>query len=198
MDYARDRAVRWELDMLTTLFWGGATFILYTYVGYPLALWVWRRVARPRPPRQEAAEPFVSIIVTVRNEEANVGRKLADLLAMDYPADRFEVLVASDASTDGTHAIVAACKDARVRLAAYPERVGKVEAINRTVPLARGEFLIFMDARQRVDPGAVRALMADFADPQVGMVGGELVLVDEEGRPSTESTGLYWRYEAWL
>ena len=67
--------------MLTILFWGGATFILYTYVGYPLALWIWRRVARPRPPRQAAAEPFVSIIVTVRNEEANIGRKLADLLA---------------------------------------------------------------------------------------------------------------------
>jgi hypothetical protein len=76
--------------------------------------------------------------------------------------------------------------------------VGKTEAINRTVPLAAGELLVFMDARQRVDPGALRALVTAFADPEVGMVGGELVLVDEDGKPSGEGTGLYWRYETWL
>src|SRR5262249_39415013 len=155
--------------------------ILYTYVGYPLALWVWRRAARPRPPSAEPRTPSVSILVTVRNEEAHIARKLEDLLALDYPADRMEVLVVSDASTDATHAIVRARLQAgshrRLRLFVYPERLGKTEAINRTVPFATGDILVLMDARQRVDPAALRALVANFADPEVGMVGGELVLV---------------------
>lgn len=184
--------------MAQAIFWASAAFIFYTYVGYPLLLWAWRLVARPRPPRREAATPFVSIILTVRNEEANIRRKLADLLSLDYPADRFEVLVASDASTDRTHEYVQQYKDTRVRLVVYRERLGKVEAINRTVPLAAGELLVFMDARQRVDEAALRALTAAFADPEIGVVGGEMVLTDEDGKPSSESTGLYWRYEAWL
>jgi poly-beta-1,6-N-acetyl-D-glucosamine synthase len=184
--------------MLQLIFWGGAVFILYTYVGYPLILWAWRRRSCPQPPPQAEATPFVSILVTVRNEEANIGRKVAELLSIDYPPDRFEVLVASDASSDGTHEIVEACADPRVQLVSHRERIGKVEAINRTVPLARGEFLVFMDARQQVPPGTVRALLRNFADPEVGMVGGELALLDETGQPSAEGAGLYWRYEAWL
>src|SRR5438132_1191920 len=108
-----------------TVFWFSTAFILYTYAGYPLAVWLWRRLARPRPPARHDATPFVSILVTVRNEEANIRRKLADLLAIDYPADRFEILVASDASTDGTHLLVEQCSDPRVHLVVYPERVGK-------------------------------------------------------------------------
>ena len=121
--------------------------------GLPVGVMGRRRVARPRP---AAAGSGGAVRLHYRHCPERGGEhraEVADLLAMDYPADRFEVLVASDASTDATHAIVAACEDPRVRLTAYLERVGKVEAINRTVPLARGEFLVFMDARQRVDPG---------------------------------------------
>src|SRR5205085_8913560 len=128
--------------------------------------------------------PFVSILVTVRNEAGPIRRKIQDLLAIDYPAERFEVLIASDASTDGTQAIVREFADPRVRLLDYAQRIGKAEAINRTVPLTRGEVLLFMDARQRVDVDAVRALVRIFADPEVGMVGGELVLLDDRGQPS--------------
>jgi cellulose synthase/poly-beta-1,6-N-acetylglucosamine synthase-like glycosyltransferase len=184
--------------MLQLIFWCGAVFILYTYAGYPLLLWAWSRRSRPQPPRSEEATPFVSIIVTVRNEEANIGRKVAELLRIDYAADRFEILVASDASSDGTHEIVEAFTDPRVQLVSHRQRIGKVEAINRTVPLARGEILVFMDARQQVPRGTVRALLRRFGDPEVGMVGGELALLDEEGQPSAEGAGLYWRYEAWL
>jgi cellulose synthase/poly-beta-1,6-N-acetylglucosamine synthase-like glycosyltransferase len=184
--------------MIDALFWASTAFIVYTYAGYPLLLWAWRRLSPPRPPRCEAATPFLSIVLTVRNEEAAIRRKLADLLSVDYPSDRFEILVASDASTDRTHDYVRQYTDARVRLVVHEERLGKTEAINRTVPLAAGDLLVFMDARQRVDAGALRALVAPFADPQVGMVGGELGLVGDDGKPSGESTGLYWRYEAWL
>jgi poly-beta-1,6-N-acetyl-D-glucosamine synthase len=180
------------------IFWGSLAFIAYTYVGYPAFLWAWRRLSRPQPPAQDGATPFVSVIVTVRNEEANIGRKLQDLLALDYPKERLEVIVASDASTDDTHAIVLKHADGRVRLFEYPERVGKAEAINRTVPHARGEVLLFMDARQRIEPDVVRRLVANFADPEVGMVGGELVLLNEAGEVNSESTGLYWKYEAWV
>src|SRR5207302_8548916 len=87
------------------IFWCSALFILYTYAGYPLLLWIWRRLARPRLPIQGSETPYVSILVTVRNEAGQIRQKIEDLLAIDYPADRFEILVASDASTDGTQAI---------------------------------------------------------------------------------------------
>src|SRR5262245_4794600 len=106
---------RERLAMSQIIFWVSAVFILYTYVGYPAALWLWRRLARPRPPQRGAETPCVSIVVTVRNEAANIRQKIEDLLALDYPADRLEILVASDASTDATHAIVASFTDARVR-----------------------------------------------------------------------------------
>lgn len=184
--------------METIIFWLAISFVVYTYVGYPAVLWLWRRAARPNAPARLETTPMVSIIVTVRNEVASVRRKIEDLLASDYPADRIEIWVASDASTDGTNEVVNAWDDPRVRLAAYEDRIGKTEAINRTVPMTRGKFLVFMDARQRVDPFALRALIAPFADPEVGMVGGEMVLLNEAEEASSESTGLYWRYETWL
>lgn len=184
--------------MIQTIFWCSALFIFYTYAGYPLLLWAWRRLARPAAPRRGTDMPAVSILVTVRNEAAHIEQKIQDLLAIDYPSESFEILIASDASTDGTQAIVRDFNAPRVRLIDYAQRIGKAEAINRTVPLARGEVLVLMDARQRVDPGAVAALVGNFADPEVGMVGGELVLLDDQGQPSSESTGLYWRYETWV
>src|SRR5262249_17999123 len=187
-----------QLPMEPLVFWSSVGFILYTYAGYPLILWIWRRLARPQLPVQGSETPFVSIVVTARNEAGHIQQKIRDLLAIDYPADRFEILIASDASTDVTNVMVQAFSDPRVRLVPFARRVGKAEAINGAVPETRGEVLLFMDARQRVDPGVVRALVANFADPEVGMVGGELVLCDASGATSSESTGLYWRYETAL
>src|SRR5262245_10856691 len=143
------------------LFWLSAVFVLYTYAGYPLCLVVLRAFRRRRPAvSRGAVTPFLSVILTVRNEAAHVGAKLENLLALDYPADCMEVLVANDGSTDATAAIVGGFADPRVRLIEYEGGLGKSECVNRTVPLARGPVLLLMDVRQAVHPQAFRALAA--------------------------------------
>src|SRR5438270_86102 len=122
----------------TGLFWGCVAFIAYTYAGYPLLLLALRALRRRALPGPGEATPFVSIVLTVRNEEANVGTKLANLLSLDYPAELMEIWVASDGSTDRTNAIVGSFGDPRVRLIEYEGGIGKAEAVNRTVPLTRG------------------------------------------------------------
>src|SRR3954453_74251 len=113
--------------MTQLIFWSSVLFILYTYAGYPLLLCVWRRLARPRPRLEGSDTPFVSILVTVRNEAGHIRAKIQDLLAIDYPAECFEVLVASDASTDGTQAIVREFAHRPVRLLDYAQPIGKTE-----------------------------------------------------------------------
>jgi cellulose synthase/poly-beta-1,6-N-acetylglucosamine synthase-like glycosyltransferase len=189
----------WQL-----LFWCGALFIVYAYVGYPLCLLAMRALRRPERTTREESDagdadlPRVSIILTVRNEEANVGRKLDNLLALDFPADRMEIWVASDASADRTNEIVRGYRDPRVRLVEYAESQGKAVAVNRTVPLVTAPIVVHMDVRQTVDRQALRRLVAQFRDPEVAVVGGEMVIVDADGRPTSEGTGLYWKFERWL
>lgn len=180
------------------IFWIAAAYVLYTYLGYPLLLALWRRLGGG----QEVAarpdyQPPVTVILTVRNEVQSIRAKLQDLLAQDYPADLLEIVVASDQSTDGTNQVVEeiAAENPRVHLVAYEENIGKSVAINRTVPLTSSEILVLSDARQRVAPEAVRRLVAHFADPKVGIAGAEMTLVNADGEASSECTGLYWRYE---
>lgn len=179
-------------------FWVATGYVLYTYFGYPLLLALWRKL---RPTKERPAVGVqnlrVSVILTVRNEVDSIQTKLHDLLAQDYPAELMEILVASDQSTDGTNRVVEeiAAAHPQVRLIAYSENIGKSVAINRTVPLCTGDILLLSDARQRVDPDAVRRLVAHFQDPRVGVVGAEMTLVDGSGTASNECTGLYWRYE---
>ena len=180
------------------LFWIAAAYIVYTYLGYPALLQAWKSVRRPKQPAADPAyQPLVSIIVTARNEREAIARKLDDLLAQDYAADRLEIWVASDQSTDGTNEVVAeyAARYSRVRLVAYAENIGKSVAINRTVPLVGGEIILLSDARQRVDPDAVRLMVRHFAEPKVGIVGAEMTLVNAAGDASSDNTGLYWKYE---
>lgn len=179
-------------------FWLSTAFIVYTYLGYPALLYLWRWMRASRRKRVEPDElPLVSVILTVRNEVEHIEAKLDDFLRQDYPPDRLELWVASDQSTDGTNERVRTFqeRDPRIRLIEYDENIGKSVAINRTVPHVGGEILVLSDVRQRIDADAVRKLVAHFADSTVGVVGAEMTLVDERGEPSGECTGAYWRYE---
>jgi cellulose synthase/poly-beta-1,6-N-acetylglucosamine synthase-like glycosyltransferase len=140
--------------------------------------------------------PLVSVVVAAHDEEAVIGRRLDNLLGLDYPPDRLEVLVASDASTDGTEAIVeaVAARDRRVRLVRCP-RGGKVAAQNLAVREASGEVLAFSDANATWAPDALLQLVRPFADPSVAYVCGRLRLERADG---TNREGAYWRYEVWL
>lgn len=186
------------MSLWSWVFWISAAYVAYTYLGYPVLLAFWKRLrGRDVPPPATDFLPAVTVIVTARNEVDSIRPKLQDLLRQDYPAERLEIIVASDQSTDGTNEAVAhiAASNPRVRLAAYEENIGKAVAVNRTFPMANGEIVILSDARQRVASEAVRRLAAHFADPEVGITGAEMTLVDEHGEPSNECTGLYWRYE---
>jgi cellulose synthase/poly-beta-1,6-N-acetylglucosamine synthase-like glycosyltransferase len=178
------------------LFWGSLGALAWTHAGYPLAVAAKARF-RTRPVRKDdGAEPSVSIVVAAHDEEAVIERRLENLLALDYPADRLEIVVASDASSDRTDELVSAVaeREPRVRLLACP-RGGKVAAQNRAVRETSGEIVAFSDANATWAPDAVRRLVANLADPEVGYVCGRLRLLAADG---SNQEGLYWRYELWL
>lgn len=180
------------------LFWLATAYVLYTYLGYPAFLAFWQRLSGAKEPTAEPGyTPLVSVILTVRNEAGNVGPKLDDFLRQDYPADRLEIWVASDQSTDGTNEVVReyADRDSRVKLIEYTENIGKSVAINKTMPHMRGDIVVMSDVRQRIEADTVSRLVAHFADPRVGLAGAEMTLVNAEGEPTGECTGLYWKYE---
>jgi cellulose synthase/poly-beta-1,6-N-acetylglucosamine synthase-like glycosyltransferase len=185
--------------MATLAFWAAAVLLLQTYLLYPGWLWLLDHVRRgpgpsPVPPQPESW-PTVSLVVAAHDEAACIGQKLENSLALDYPSDRFDVVVGSDGSSDGTDAIVRSCPDPRVRLSAAP-RAGKTSVLNRCIPNARGELVVLSDANTRIDPGALKALVRHFQDPAVGAVCGRLQLYNPRRAEFEESA--YWRYESWL
>ncbi len=183
--------------MATVAFWAAAVLLAQTYFLYPLWLVLLARVrpGRPRSPALPQLWPTVSLVVAAHDEAGCIGEKLRNSLALDYPPDRLEVLIGSDGSTDGTDAIVGAYPDPRVHLSAAP-RAGKTSVLNRCIPAARGEVLVLSDANTRIDPGALRALVRHFDDPEVGAVCGRLQLHNPTRAEYEESA--YWKYESWL
>ena len=187
---------------MRTIFWLSVATIAYVYVGYPLLLAAWARLVRRHPRRvpieTAAAWPSVSIVLAARNEAARLPARLTNLLTIPYRGVR-EVIVVSDGSSDDTAEVVRAFGSA-VRLVEVPAG-GKPAALNAGVAVATGEILVFADARQVFSVDALQHLAANFADPQVGGVTGELVLDAEEHRTDStvgDGVGLYWRYEKWL
>src|SRR5215475_11406958 len=159
--------------MATVAFWAAAVLLAQTYFLYPLWLLL---LSRLRPAWQGApvasgAWPRVSLVVAAHDEASCIEEKLRNSLALEYPPDRLEVLIGSDGSTDGTDDLVRAQADARVRLSAAP-RAGKTSVLNRCIPAARGEIVVLSDANTCIEPHALKALVRDFEDPEVGAVCG--------------------------
>ena len=174
------------------VFWGALAGLAWTHAGYPLAAAAAARL-RGRPVRRADRTPRVSVIVAAHDEEDVIGRRLENLLALDYPAESLEIVVASDASTDRTDEIASSFAP-RVRLVRAP-RAGKVAAQNVAVRATDAEIVAFSDANAAWAPDALRKLVRNFADPDVAYVFGRLNLRDASGG---NREGLYWRYETWL
>jgi glycosyltransferase involved in cell wall biosynthesis len=153
------------------VFWFSAGVVAYTYVGFP-ALVLVRGALRPRPHLRAPITPSVSVVIAARNEEATIAAKLHNLIGLDYPPELLEVIVASDGSEDATVAAALRQRDRRVRVLALP-RAGKAGALNAGVAEARSDVLVFTDANSMLGPGALRALVAPFADARVGGVAGD-------------------------
>ena len=178
--------------MLALLFWLSLFFIFYGYFGYPLALKA-LSLFRARPVRQGDITPSVSLIITAHNEEARIEAKLQNTFLLVYPADRLEVIVASDCSTDRTDDIVRAHANRGVRLVRAAERRGKEYAQQCAVESASGEILVFSDVATILEPNGIAQIVRNFNDPSVGCVSSVDRFIDGAGHASGEGT--YVRYE---
>lgn len=181
----------------TITFWAGAAALLYAYAGYPALVWLVSRV-RPRAVRRGSAEPSVSVVITAYNEERDLRAKLENTLALDYPVEKLEVIVASDCSSDRTDDIAREFAPRGVRLHRQAERLGKTAAQNAAVAIARGEVILFSDATTLYQRDVLRAMTPNFADATVGCVAGRLVYVDASGSAVGSGAKSYWGYETFL
>jgi hypothetical protein len=179
-------------------FWGALALIAWVYVGYPVVLGM-AATLRRRPVRKAPIEPTVSLVICAYNEARHMRRKLGEVLALDYPAERLEVLVASDGSTDGTDDIVRQFAP-RVRLLTLGRRGGKTAAQNAAVAQATGEIVVFSDVTTVYGRGNLRAMVANFADPTVGCVSGDLLYRrdPEHASPEADGRAVFWSYERQL
>ena len=178
------------------VFWGSLGALAWTHAGYPAAMGLLARV-RPRPvARDDDATPTVALVVSAHDEEDVIGRRVENLLELDYPTDRLQIVVASDGSTDRTDEIVEelAAGDPRVRLLRCP-REGKVAAQHRSVRETESDVLAFTDANTEWRPDVLRKLVRNLADGEVGYVCGQLRLESPDG---ANLEGVYWRYEVWV
>jgi len=177
------------------IFWTCGVLLAYVYVGYPVLARL-RAALSPRPTILEGGEPAVSVLVIAHDEADRIARRLDNLLALDYPRDRLELLVASDGSTDGTAEEARRYPPDDVTVIAFETHRGKAAVLNDVVPKARGDVVVLADARQRFEADTVRALVRPFADASVGAVSGELILTEgPEDTAVGRGVGFYWRYE---
>jgi glycosyltransferase involved in cell wall biosynthesis len=181
--------------IVKALFWTTLGGLAWTHVGYPVAAAALRRL-RSREVHKEDITPPVSLIVPAHDEEEVIGRRVENLLELDYPTEELEIVVASDGSQDRTDAIVEgfAAEHEHLRLLRC-ERGGKLPALNRAVRETGKEIIAFGDANATWAPDALRRLVRSFADPEVAYVCGQ---VRFQRRDGTNKEGVYWRYEMWL
>jgi cellulose synthase/poly-beta-1,6-N-acetylglucosamine synthase-like glycosyltransferase len=173
--------------------------LLYSYIGYPMLLWVlslYRREPRSID-RHVTSWPKVSIVISAHNEESVIGRRIENLLQLDYPPDRLEILIGSDGSTDRTGHIIRRYPTARIALHDFSSRRGKANVLNDLVARARGDYVVFTDANTFFDPLAVKELIRGFRlRPSACAVVGRLEFRTVEGTVNPDSA--YWRYETTL
>ncbi|HKV42057.1 MAG TPA: glycosyltransferase family 2 protein [Blastocatellia bacterium] len=182
---------------MTTIFWVSVAAIAYTYLGYPLVISLLADL-RGRKVVKRSVGPRVCVVIACHNEANTVARRIKNLLQSDYPAELLHLIVVSDGSTDGTEEVARRFQGSHVRVFAYEQQRGKAVALNAGASFANGDVIVFTDARQEFDRRAIRELAANFADPSVGAVTGELVLTNDQSSPIGEAAGLYWKYEKWI
>ena len=191
---------------MESLFWILLCLILYTYLGYPLLLYV-KSIFRKYPVSagHMGNFPRVSVVIAARNEGKNIERRIRNIMNQDYPKEKLEIIIVSDGSTDATDDIVRTIINETERLmkdflrihSHKPSR-GKPFCINSGVAVATGDIVVFADCRQRFDDNAIKELVKNFSDQKVGCVSGELVFEETPESSIQVEMGVYWRFEKWL
>ena len=183
--------------IIEIVFWVFVSLILYTYLGYPLVVLLLSRLF-PRPIRKDDFSPSVSIIIAAYNEQRDLRAKLDNMLSLDYPKDKLEIVVASDCSTDDTDEIVRSYADQGVILHRQEIRQGKTRAQQQAVKISTGEILVFSDATTIFEQDALKKIVRSFADPEIGCVAGQLDYVDRTSTAVGKGCRSYWGYEKFL
>jgi cellulose synthase/poly-beta-1,6-N-acetylglucosamine synthase-like glycosyltransferase len=182
--------------MVEVSFWIAVGLLIYPYVIYPICAWALAKVVHRRVRKSEYL-PTVTVVTAAFNEVKVISANIANKLAQDYPADKLRMLVVSDASTDGTDEAVAtlAAADARVSLLRQEPRAGKTAALNRAITASESDIIVFADANSMYDTQALRQLLRNFADPEVGYVTGRMTYVGEKGSVAGEGSSSFMGYE---
>lgn len=179
--------------IIEEFFWFFLFLVFYCYFGYPLILFFLEPFFGKKIKKEEIF-PSVSLLVSVYNEEKVIKKKIENSLALDYPKDKLEIVIVSEA-TDGTNKIAQGYKEKGVKLLAYQGREGKQYSIYRALPECKGEIIALSDANAMIEKSALKKLISNFADPKIGCVCGKLVYVNPQKNSIGENEGLYWKYE---
>lgn len=182
--------------MFGILFWFFVIVIIYAYAGYPLLLTLTARLLNRRPQTADITLP-VTLLIAAYNEEKTIAAKLENCLQLDYPREQLQILVTADGSSDRTPEIVQQFADRGVELNYSPPRMGKMAAINRAMPRATGDIVIFSDANNMYAPDTIREMVKPFADPEVGATSGAKTIIKGDGALG-DSEGMYWKYESYI
>jgi cellulose synthase/poly-beta-1,6-N-acetylglucosamine synthase-like glycosyltransferase len=184
---------------MTLLFWVSLFAIFYAYAGYPVLLWFLAGFAKRPKSIDTICEkehlPAVTLIISAYNEESVIGDKINNALSLDYPGELLEIVVVSDGSSDRTTKIVSRFANSGIVLQHYEGRIGKTACLNRAVPLASGEIIVFSDANSIYDGDALKALVHPFRDNTVGFVTGWTRYSSVEDKTTADSLGLYSKLE---
>jgi cellulose synthase/poly-beta-1,6-N-acetylglucosamine synthase-like glycosyltransferase len=181
-----------EIAFYTSLF-----FVFYVYAGYPLIVALLGYYLH-RSVKKAPIEPSVTILISAYNEAEVIEQTIENKLASNYPLDKLELIVISDGSSDETDAIVRNFADRNVRLLRQEPRAGKTSALNMAVPLAKEDVIVFSDANSMYAPDAIRKLVENFNDPEVGYVTGRMIYANPDGTSIGEGCSAYMKYENWL
>ncbi len=179
------------------IFWASLFCVFYAYAGYMLVLILISFFKKQKIKKDTLFYPHVSLIIAAYNEEKCIGKKIEESLALDYPKEKLEIIIASDASTDKTEEIIKSFEDRGIKLIRNPHRGGKTAVQNLAIEKAQGEILVFSDATTIFDKDTVSKLVGNFSDENVGCVGGEEIFLKAEKGISDEA-GFFWRYEKFL
>ena len=186
-----------ETMIAQVIFIAALAMMAFIYAGYPALMFALSLIFR-RPIKRDDITPRVSVIIAAYNEERDIAAKLKNTLALEYPRDRMEIIVASDCSTDHTDEIVRKFRKRGVLLSRQPDRFGKTVSQHRAVKVSTGEILVFSDATTMYEPDAIRKIVRSFSDPEVGCVAGQLIYVDASSSAVGKGCRTYWGYEKFL
>lgn len=181
---------------MNVFFWTLVLIMIYIYVGYPCILYFLSKY-KSSPNKNLIYTPLVTIIMSVYNEEDLIQEKINNLLSLDYPQELIEIIIITDGSDDETANIIRS--NSKVKLIESKQRLGKAACVNRAVLAAHNDVLILMDVRQTVENQAIKKLVANFQNKNIGAVSGELVYREKsKTTQTTENAGFYWKYEKFI